>query len=410
MKVLILGLDGVPRGLLERLARAGVMPSFARLIGEGTLHDLRASIPEISSVSWTSFMTGANPGIHGVFGFTDLVPGTMRIRFPRFSDLEVPTFWDRLGRQGLRSVVLNQPSTYPVRPIPGALVAGFVALDLDRAVYPARHLARLEAMRYRVDVDSRRAQSDRTHLLEELEATLAAREAAVDYFWTEERWDVLELVITGTDRLQHFLWDALEAAEHPLHERVLAYYRAVDGLAGRLVERFRAEHPAGRFFALSDHGFTRVRQEVRLNAWLEAEGYLAFQGEERGALSALAPSTRVFALDPGRLYLRPASEALRTELIERLTALGFGGEPVVRAVHRREAIYHGPLAERGPDLVVQAHDGFDLKGTLKADSVFAAPATMSGMHNSEAFLLADHRVGDNLDIAEVAGHIEALFP
>jgi len=409
MKALILGLDGVPRALLERLAEAGVMPTFRRLIGEGTLHDLRASIPEISSVNWTSFMTGANPGTHGVFGFTDLVPGTMRIRFPRFTDLEASTFWDRLGRRGLRSVVLNQPSTYPARAIPGVLVSGFVALDLDRAVYPARHLARLEALDYRVDVDNRRAHTDREHLLEELASTLEAREAAADHFWTDEPWDVFELVVTGTDRLQHFLWDALETPDHPLHGRVLDYYHAVDALAGRLVERFRTEHATGALFVLSDHGFTRLRQEVRLNAWLESEGYLALEGDERGSLECLAGSTRAFALDPGRIYLRDPSDDLKTEITERLLRLTFEGEPVVRAVHRREAIYHGPEAGRGPDLVVQGRDGFDPKGTLKADSVFAPPVAMSGMHNPDAFLLADHHLGDDLDIAEVAGHIEALF-
>ena len=408
-KTFILGLDGVPRQLLVHLADTGVMPGLGRWIARGSLHDLEASIPEISSVNWSSFMTGVNPGTHGIFGFTDLVPGTLSIRFPRFADLAAPTFWDRLGEKGVRSVVVNQPSTYPARPVPGALVAGFVALDLDRAVYPARHLARIEALGYQVDVDSRRARTDHEYLLGALHETLEGRARVVDYLWREESWDVFQVVVTGTDRLQHFLWHALEDEDHPLHARVLDYYRAVDALAVQWVDRFRNEYPGGAVWALSDHGFTRIQHEVRLNAWLQENGYLAYAGDRRAALRDLAPSTRVFALDPGRLHLREPSESLKDELIGRLQALTHEGRPVIRAVHRREAIYTGPLVARAPDLVVQAHDGFDLKGTLQGDDVFVKPTTLTGMHNPDAFVLADRPQVDGLNIADLAALIEAPY-
>ena len=71
-RVCVIGLDGVPFSLMEDLGQKGVMPAFAQLIKTGTLHKMKASLPEISAVSWTDFMTGANPGAHGIFGFTDL--------------------------------------------------------------------------------------------------------------------------------------------------------------------------------------------------------------------------------------------------------------------------------------------------------------------------------------------------
>jgi len=54
-------------------------------------------------------------------------------------------------------------------------------------------------------------------------------------------------------------------------------------------------------------------------------------------------------VDPGAVY-----EAVRTEIIERLMAWKDPdtGEPVVKAVHRREEVYHGPELERIPDLLV----------------------------------------------------------
>jgi len=48
------------------------------------IHSMNASLPEISSVSWTSFMTGRNPGEHGIFGFTHLQPGSYGPSLPEF--------------------------------------------------------------------------------------------------------------------------------------------------------------------------------------------------------------------------------------------------------------------------------------------------------------------------------------
>ena len=90
----VIGLDGVPYGMIVELAQRGVMSTMARLMDIGKIHRMRASLPEISSVSWTDFMTGADSGTHGIFGFTDLKPGTYDLRFPNFLDVKVPTFWD----------------------------------------------------------------------------------------------------------------------------------------------------------------------------------------------------------------------------------------------------------------------------------------------------------------------------
>src|SRR5512140_2808555 len=101
-RALVLGLDGVPFGLLQRLAAEGVMPRTAAILQGGAFRQMKASLPPISSVSWTSFMTGANPAQHGIFGFTDVDPATYRLRLPMFPDVAVPTLWDRLGQAGLR--------------------------------------------------------------------------------------------------------------------------------------------------------------------------------------------------------------------------------------------------------------------------------------------------------------------
>ena len=399
----VVGLDGVPFGLLQQLADRGVMRRVAHIISGGALRPMKAALPPVSSVSWSSFMTGANPGEHGIFGFTDVDPQTYQLRFPFLSDLAVSTFWDRLGQRGLRCCLLNQPATYPARPVPGALVSGFVAIELSKSVWPKEHLPALERMGYRIDVDSRVARESPDKLLDDLDATHALRRRAAAYFWEREEWDYFQLVVTGTDRLHHFLWRAVVDESDPRHDRAMVYYRAVDEAVGELWDRFHQGRSGDRegegFFLLSDHGFCEVRWEVRLNEWLRAQGYLSYAKDDPATVADIAPEkTRALALDPGRIYLNTkgrfprgcvdpdAAPALRDEIAAKFHALTHEGQPVASHVFPRDDIFTGPRTPLGPDLVVLTHPGFDPKGTTKAREVFGR-THFQGMHTwEEAFV------------------------
>jgi predicted AlkP superfamily phosphohydrolase/phosphomutase len=420
-RVCAVGLDGVPHGLLQRLAGESVMPRVAAIIGSGGLREMRASLPPVSSVSWSCFMTGANPAEHGIFGFTDVSADSYQLRFPTFTDLAVPTFWDTLGKQGRRSAVINQPATYPARDIAGALVSGFVALQLEKSVWPRDHLPALERMGYRIDVNTQKAREDPDGLLDDLDATLKARAEAVRYFWEREAWDYFQVVVTGTDRLHHFLWSAVDDADDPRHDRAMTYYRAVDDLVGDLWDRLHQGRPGDRegegFLLLSDHGFTRLQQDVRLNSWLRESGYLSYEKEDPTSVADISPDTRAFALDPGRIHINTRGRfsqgcvdpddapALRQELAERLGSLEFGGRPVIARVFTREEAFHGPKATLAADLVAIGHDGFDLKGTTREQAVFGQ-SHFQGMHTwDDAFLWSLLPVPDDPDISEPAGAI-----
>src|SRR5207244_6383240 len=112
------------------------MPNLAALMAAGTAAPMRSSVPVVSSVSWTGFMTGQNPGKHGIYGFTDVKPGTLTTFFPNFGNVKSETLWDVAARAGKRAIVLNVPHPYPAPALNGLLASGFVAVSLDRAVYP----------------------------------------------------------------------------------------------------------------------------------------------------------------------------------------------------------------------------------------------------------------------------------
>ena len=131
-RTIVIGLDGVPCGLLQDLMNRGIMPNTREKMPGGVLRKMRSSLPEVSSVAWSSIITGKNPAEHGIFGFTDLFPHSYKLHFPNFNDLQSPPFWDLV--QG-RSVIVNVPSTYPVKKITGSTFPGLSPLTLKRAYF-----------------------------------------------------------------------------------------------------------------------------------------------------------------------------------------------------------------------------------------------------------------------------------
>jgi len=224
--------------------------------------------------------------------------------------------------------------------------------------------------------------------------------------------------VTGTDRLHHFLWNAVERADDPRHDRAMAYYRAVDAFVGDMWDRThegRSADPEGEgFLLLSDHGFAGVRKDVRLNAWLRENGYLAYTSDDPKSVAEIAPGTRAFALDPGRIYINAAGRfgggcvapeelpALREELAARLSELSFEGESVITRIFTKDETYRGPKTEAGPDLVLLSRPGLDLKGTTKGRDLLA-DTHFQGMHTwDDAFVWSLLPLPDDPEISHLA--------
>ena len=74
-RLVVLGLDGLPLALARALAASGRLPNLERLLALNAT-SIEAELPELSPVNWTSFMTAANPGRHGVFGFVGIDPAS----------------------------------------------------------------------------------------------------------------------------------------------------------------------------------------------------------------------------------------------------------------------------------------------------------------------------------------------
>lgn len=388
-RVVLLGLDGTPYTLVRQFIKDGTMPNMAELVGRGTLLQMDTSIPDISSVAWTSFMTGANPGRHGIYGFLDLQPNSYKIYFPNSRHIKSETVWAALGRAGRRSVVINVPSTYPAQPLNGVLVSGFVAVDLNKATYPPELVPKLREMDYRIDVDARKVQQSHDALMEDVLTTLERRIEALLYLYDKEQWELFIGVVTETDRLQHFFMDAIADGAHKYHGAFRDFYRRVDGFIGRVAERLGDD----LLMIMSDHGFTPIKQQVYLNRWLEDHGFLKLKEGAR-SIEEIAEGSVAFALDPGRVYLnykgkypggsvdRADARKILDEIKRGLSEISGDGDRVVRQIYERDELFSGPVIEQAPDLCVQSVYGYDLKGAVNKRELMDREV-FTGMHTQD---------------------------
>ncbi len=435
-KVLVLGIDGLPYGLLSDYIENGYLPGFKKILESGfKLHQMDASIPDVSSTSWTSFMTGVNPGEHGIYGFMDLRPGTYKMFFPNSKDIKAPAVWEIIGqtsggkgstisekyrdgvKRPLKSVVLNIPQTYPALPLNGVLTAGFVCPDLRNGTYPESAYNYLKSIGYLSDVDSQKAVEARDAFFDELFLALDRRAEAFEHFMDNSEWDLFVSAITETDRLHHFFFDAARDEQNPVHKTFISFYKKMDEVIGRLYARFmEITGGQGLFLTMSDHGFTVLEKEVYVNNWLKDEGLLKIN-VARDYYEGIESGTKAFAMDPSRFYINTEGRypsgsvrssdryAVAADLKDRLLSLEYGGRRVIKAVYENAELYKGPTSAMGPDLVCVANDGFDLKGALKKEGVFGK-GVFSGMHtrhDAHCILPASIDPGARLHIEALAG-------
>lgn len=426
-RMVVLGLDGLPLDLARDLCAAGRTPHLSRIVNAAGTRTIEAELPELSPVNWTSFYTAAGPEEHGVFGFTRINAATYALSLADFTQVRVPTLFDRLGETGFTSRVVNLPNTYPARPIPGMLVSGFVATDLARAVHPPFLLGPLAGAGYRLEADTSRGGDDPAHLLVELRATLESRRKALRLLWPDLAWHLFVFVLTETDRLFHFLWDAVTDVANPLHGPCMDVLALWDTVIGEVLDLVAALPGGARLMVLADHGFTRLVTEVDINTWLRQEGLLqlapagptADAGMELDATRIL-PGSGAFALDPGRIYLHTRRRfargglsdaegaALAVRLRESLLGLTYAGRPVLRDVLTADALYDGPCRDIAPDLVCVPHEGFDLKAKFNRPAVFGTFGR-TGTHSVHGGIFHDSEGGAPHRLRDAGGLVLEHF-
>jgi predicted AlkP superfamily phosphohydrolase/phosphomutase len=398
-RVAVIGLDGTPYTFLQRLLGEDRMPHLARLLGEGELARIHSVHPCVSSVAWSTYMTGVNPARHGIFGFVDRKAGSYEITIPTARAMRAPTLWEVLSQAGKRVIVMNVPVTYPPRPVNGLLVGCFLSPSLEKATYPPELAGRLARLGYRLDTDPWKARQSKEVALQEVNEVFDRRVQALFDLMETEPWDFLQCHVMETDRLHHFLWEEMEQGHPQYAPRFFDFYRRIDDFLGRLHDRLGEDTT---LIVMSDHGFCTLKKEVYVNFWLQERGWLHLEGADSPKLTQIGATAVAYSLDPGRIFLNVAGreprgcvqpgaqyQALREEIAAAALALRdpADGTPMVAQVLRREEIYHGPYLEQAADLILVPVPGYDLKGALGRPALTFKGTELVGMHTyDDAFL------------------------
>lgn len=264
-RCLVVGLDGATFDVIRPLVDEGKLPTIARLMREGVHGDLQSTIPPASVPAWQSFMTGKNPGKHGVFDFLKRTEGDYYGRLITSRDIKGRTLWDILGDAGKQSIVINVTGTYPPKPIKGIVVSGMMTPEGASLTYSTGLGKRLEDAGYVRDVNYGEC-PDPDRLVSRLREMEESRTRTAIGLMKEHDWDFFMVLLRATDAIQHALWS--------MAEKISAFYEEIDRLVGQLL----AETDDDTFVILmSDHGFGELRKSLQFNTWLHDLGLLNYK-------------------------------------------------------------------------------------------------------------------------------------
>jgi predicted AlkP superfamily phosphohydrolase/phosphomutase len=117
-RVLAVGLDAAEPAYVRELMERGEMPALKRLSDEGAWLRVESPAHVGSGAVWPTFLTGAGPEAHGVYGEWVWRPEAMGLA--RYRGRGLDPFWKKLARAGVTVGVLD----VPFAPLVG-LAAGF---------------------------------------------------------------------------------------------------------------------------------------------------------------------------------------------------------------------------------------------------------------------------------------------
>ena len=317
-KAVVIGLDSATWNLIRPWMAEGSLPNLARLMKTGVSGTLQSVLPPITPPAWTSFMTGKNPGKHGIFHFVETEHGGYAMNYANATSRRSPTVWKLLNDAGYTVGTMNIPFTYPPEKLNGFQISGMdTPSEKSPFIHPPelheellKHLGEIQLdLRFlgAMTTDERRNQ-----VLAEMEKMDRQWSKAALYLLENHPQDVMMFVFMSIDTVQHYFWQHMDQA-HFIHDPKLApkfgdavrkVYERLDAVTGEIVNRLP---PETTVFVVSDHGGGPVvDRTIFLNRYLAQLGLLNYQKNAASPLHTLRKKA-----------MRAAFAALRSTLTSR---------------------------------------------------------------------------------------------
>ena len=334
-KIIIIGVDGGSFDIIYPLIEQGRLPNFQRLTQEGSYGRLCSTFPPMTFPAWNTFMTGVNPGTHGVFDFTEHLPGKYAIAFTNAQSRKSKTMWRIMSDMGRRVAVMGLPVTYPPESVNGIMISGFdtpVGGMADESVFHPPDLKKeLEDSLggYEVTADIAHAiDSMNPELaLKRIHETLQKKSDAALYLHDKEAWDCFMVLFGESDLVGHHFWQ-FHDPNSPFHTREVSevcrdginlIYEHIDQTLGAFLDRMDEDTT---LLIMSDHGFGgNSNRTFYLNRWLEKEKFLSFLPEKK---------LNKFLISAKNLGLKYLPHSIKVNLFRKISILADTTESMIR--------------------------------------------------------------------------------
>ncbi|MCH8304436.1 MAG: alkaline phosphatase family protein [Candidatus Marinimicrobia bacterium] len=449
-KVIVFGLDGATWNILRPMMDAGLLPNFSRVAKEGVWGTLKSTIPPVTPPAWATFVTGKNPGKHGLFGFVvNKHRADVETTWANEYAIKTNKIWDLLDHLGRTSALINIPITYPAKKINGWYVSGFLTPQGAKDVtYPPDLLEELNKKvdGYVINVASGSGASieDAKKFTKANVECTRKRTDAMFHIWDKYDPDLNFPVYVGPDRIQHRYYgyldpsnDAYNSSEaSEIRDIITENYTQLDAILGEILAKMDENTT---LLVASDHGFGVLESYVSINLWLAEKGYLKYKksgawlreiDKKFGISNRLGNMKRLQAnltfdakleqiiimketiayagdvyeegiflnvkgrqehgiVEPGEEY-----EKIRDEIIEGLKEINFPGttKPLFSELLKKEDVYHGKYLDDAPDIVVVVNNHKSLitnnLPALKSKFVRPPKNVAEGTHEPDGIFMA----------------------
>jgi predicted AlkP superfamily phosphohydrolase/phosphomutase len=380
-KVFIFGIDGAPPQYVLDLWLDD-LPNIKKLLENSIYSDLETTIPPSTIVAWTSMITGKDPSHFNVYSYT-YKDENNKTKLSNSTNIKAKRIFEYLSEQNKKSILISVPLTYPVTPLNGIMLSGFLTPSFnEKSIYP--HQLKDEILskfnqEYSFDVNVGLAgykELDSDNMIEKVYKMTDLQLKIVKDFIKNKEWDFFMTVFLGTDRMQHTMWRFFDKnhRKYPgptkYENAIKDYYKYLDNQIGIIKEMLDEDC---YFIIASDHGFDRMDGRFNLNDWLIKEGYLTLlekpsQPQKLNFSNVDWSKTKAYAIGAyfGRIFFNKISKdpkngivsdnqikELQNEIIEKLKPLtNDKNEPMENYFFKPQDIYNGPYVKESPDLYI----------------------------------------------------------
>ena len=357
---IVIGLDGLGFQEIEEWLTEDNLSTLHSVSTDGTETALVSTNPPWTPCAWPSFLSGRNPGRHGVFDFftnngyeKDLI---------NRQAVNAPYLFEVADDADITSVVINYPVTHPAPKLDnGAIVPGYLATE-NVEFYPPEIREEYKIKYDKYEIYPSYGTDDNPIK----EYTRVARHRRDMACFLDERypWDLLAVQFQVTDSIFHDLDD---------RDQIREVLENVDEFIGDIIDL--GSNDADVFIA-SDHGMGDYEWTFYVNSWLAENDYCEVTtGEEQ--------------------YFRQAKDNLKdgtdNEKLSGVASAVKSAAAALSAVGLSPRRIHRVLGAVGLDKTVER--------LLPKDVMLAAQNQIVDHENSVAYQLLFNSLGVHLNVA-----------